>query len=195
VINRLKRHKKTLFLCLLLFCIFLAINSIFIWKMMYPIDYTSQVRQAAEKYELDPYLILAVIRVESNFDPSQKSSVGAAGLMQVMPDTAEWILEQNHEPKEKLDRLHSPEINIDMGAWFLYALNKEYKGNWVTTLAAYNAGPGNVKRWIKDGWDPSLETIEEIPFGETRHYVQRVLYYWEKYKWIYEGEFTSSTGK
>jgi soluble lytic murein transglycosylase len=187
--RRMLRYKKVLFLFFLLFLVFLTFNNEFLWKIMYPIKYEDEVKASAEKYDLDPYLILAVIRVESNFDPSQMSNRGAVGLMQIMPDTAKWIVEHKNESKTKLDQLNSPIINIDLGSWFLYALNKEFKGNWISTLAAYNAGPGNVNKWINDGWDPSFDTIQEIPFGETRHYVQRVLYYLKKYKSIYKDEY------
>jgi soluble lytic murein transglycosylase len=192
---KLLRYKKVTVLFFLLFLVFLAISNDMLWKFMYPIKYQDEVKVSSEKYGIDPHLILAVIRVESSFDPYQESNRGAVGLMQIMPDTAKWIVEHKKESLTKLDQLHSPIINIDLGTWFLYALNKEFKGNWISTLAAYNAGPGNVNKWIKDGWEPSMDTIQDIPFGETRHYVQRVFYYLKKYKWIYEDEFVKLNKK
>jgi soluble lytic murein transglycosylase len=185
------RRRKFILLLSLLFLVVLSLNTEFLWKMMYPIKYEEEVKEYSNKYEVDPYMLLAVIRVESNFDPSQQSRRGAIGLMQIMPDTAKWIVDHKNDSKEILDQLHIPNINMDMGAWFLKALHKEFKGNWVATLAAYNGGPGNVNKWMKEGWEPGPDTINQIPFGETRHYVQRVLYYAKKYKWIYESDFAS----
>lgn len=183
------RYRKAVFLLALLLIVVLALNYSTLWKIVYPIRYENLVRENAEKYQINPFIVLAVIRVESNFDPSQRSNRGAVGLMQVMPKTAEWIVKYKRQSEDLLTQIDVPHVNIDMGTWFLMALYKEFNENWIATLAAYNAGPGNVNKWIKDGWTPSVDTIDEIPFGETRHYVQRVLYYVNKYEWVYADDF------
>lgn len=184
------RSKKAFILVGLLLAILLMINTNLLWTWMYPIAYEKQVAKAADQYQVDPYIILAVIRVESNFNPTRSSPKGAVGLMQIMPDTARWIKEHRYGPKAPdLNKLSEPEDNIELGTWYLAALHKEFGQNWVSTLAAYNAGPGNVNGWINGGWIPKAESINEIPYGETRHYVQRVLYYAEKYRWIYPDIF------
>jgi soluble lytic murein transglycosylase len=183
------RYKKTVLLLLLLLLVVLAFNHPMLWKFVYPIEYENEVGESSARYHINPYVVLAVIRVESNFFPNQRSSRGAVGLMQIMPNTAEWIVQYKREPKEILSQIDEPHVNIDMGTWFLMALHKEFGDNWVATLAAYNAGPGNVHKWIQNGWEPSMETIDGIPFGETRHYVQRVLYYVKKYEWVYAEDF------
>lgn len=184
------KRKKTFILITLLLAIVLMINTNLLWTWMYPIAFEQEVAEAAEQYQIDPYIILAVIRAESNFNPNRSSSKGAVGLMQIMPDTAKWIKEHRYGPDApNLNRLRYPKDNIHLGTWYLAALYKEFHQNWISTLAAYNAGPGNVNKWIKEGWDPKVESIGSIPYGETRHYVQRVLYYAKKYRWIYPDIF------
>jgi soluble lytic murein transglycosylase len=107
--------------------------------------------------------------------------------MQLMPDTANWIMEQAKIPGTSLEELkHEPGRNIQLGTWYLRNLSEQFDGNETAMIAAYNAGPGKVSGWIRDGvWDGSFETVKDIPFGETRHYVQRVIYYYNQYVKIY----------
>lgn len=180
---------KAVMLLLVFMLAFLLLNDRLVWKWMYPIQYTEEIQISSQNYQLNPYLILAIIRVESNFDHSRVSKVGAVGLMQVMPGTADWIVEQAGYSATALDALERPDVNIEIGSWYIQSLSRQFKGNWIAVLAAYNAGPGNVRKWMHDGWNPSPATIDQIPFGETRHYVQRVLYFQTKYEWIYERIF------
>ncbi|ASS77128.1 lytic transglycosylase [Tumebacillus algifaecis] len=156
------------------------------WRLLYPIHHAETIRQAAEKNNLDPLLIASIIRVESKFRAENVSKVGAVGLMQLMPETADWIAKESDIPYRGTVDLSDPETNIHMGSWYITSLIKQFKGNRAAAIAAYNAGPGRVSRWINEGvWDGTFETSEKIPVGETRHYIQRVFFSYEKYQQLY----------
>ncbi|GBF11794.1 lytic transglycosylase domain-containing protein [Tepidibacillus sp. HK-1] len=182
--------KKTALIFFLLFLVFLSLNSKWLWQLMYPIKYNDIIYKYSRQFDIDPYLILSIIQVETRFDEKKISKKGAVGLMQIMPETAKWIIEKGNFPPQSLEYLSRPEVNIALGSWYLANINQQFQGNEIYTMAAYNAGPGNVKKWIEDGiWDGNAETIDQIPFGETRHYIQRVLHFYERYQWIYSFEF------
>jgi soluble lytic murein transglycosylase len=178
-------NRKAVFLCLLLALIILF-NSSFFWKAMYPVQYMEEVTEAAERFNVDPFLIYAIIQIESDFKESRVSSKGATGLMQIMPNTAEWIVQQGNFPPDVLDAVNDPKVNIFLGAWYIAFLEKMFQHNHYAVIAAYNAGPGNVEKWMKeDIWDGTSHDVANIPFGETRHYIHRVLYFYGKFKEIY----------
>ena len=155
-------------------------------KIVYPLQYDYMVRQYAYEDHVDPALVAAVILVESKFNQSAASHRGASGLMQIMPDTGKWIAEEMGIKNFTPDQLNDVQTNIRMGTWYLAYLLKEYDGNTVLALAAYNAGRGHVDEWMeKYGWDKNFEKIEEIPFTETREYVKMVLLKRERYKALY----------
>lgn len=169
-----------------LFLLFLLMQSTYVQKLMYPIKYESEVTTSARAFAVDPVLIMAVIRVESNFNPEASSPKGAYGLMQLMPETAEWMVDEGHFDEQFLDRLQEPAVNIHMGSWYMGQLLKQFEGHSAAAIAAYNAGPGRVEEWIaEERWDGTLHNLESIPYGETRHYIQRVLYYYDKYKEVH----------
>ncbi|MGZ0052463.1 lytic transglycosylase domain-containing protein [Brevibacillus gelatini] len=179
--------KRAAFILLVLLSVFLLQGTPMVWKWMYPIKYQQEIVTAAIKYNVDPYLILAVIRSESGFHTDRVSKKGAVGLMQIMPDTAEWIVKQAKFRPQNEQYLYDPVMNIEIGTWYLNFLLNRYEGDLIKTIAAYNAGPGKVNDWLKnEQWSGQRETIEDIPFGETRQYVQRVLYYHDRYKRIYD---------
>jgi soluble lytic murein transglycosylase len=183
----MKRRRRGVLILVVLTCLFLFLNTSFVWKWMYPIKYRSEILAASEQFQVDPYLILAVIRSESGFVPDRVSSKGAIGLMQVMPDTAEWIVAQAGFQVHHKEYLYDPVMNIWIGTWYLNYLLTRYEGDTVKVIAAYNAGPGKVSSWLQDKqWDGTRETIEDIPFPETRKYVQRVLYYQDRYQNVYD---------
>lgn len=180
------RSKRAFLFLFVLLAVFFLINTPMVWKWMYPIKYEKEILEASSRYQVDPYLILAVIRSESGFQPERVSKKGAIGLMQVMPETAEWIVEQANLQPSGENYLYDPVMNIHIGTWYLSFLEKRYEGDPVKMIAAYNAGPGKVSNWLaKEQWNGKRETIEDIPFGETRLYVQRVLYYHDRYQNIY----------
>lgn len=156
-------------------------------KYVYPFPYQEFVYDYAAEQELDPFLVAAVIRTESKFNPQARSPKGALGLMQMMPETAKWVAEQMEFSSEfSLEQLRNPDVNIRMGTWYLSSLKKEFRSNEVLMLAAYNGGRGNVKQWmIRYEWSMSFKDAEKIPFLETREYVNRVLYSKKRYQELY----------
>jgi soluble lytic murein transglycosylase len=187
------RKKRVFALLLIGFIVILFMNSSFIGKKIYPIYYQKEIKESAEKHNIDPFLIAALIRVETNYKYQLESSKGAMGLMQIMPETANWIAEGAKVQAFKPADLFKPEVNIFLGAWYMNWLTKLYNGNVIYAIAAYNAGQGNVNHWKNNGiWDGRETDLGRIPFGETRHYVQRVLYYYHKYQNLYSKDWQTA---
>lgn len=131
------------------------------------------IARSARRYSLSPELLQAVILTESKYNTHAVSSTGAVGVMQLMPDTAEWIAGESGLPA---DDLRDPAENIPLGAWYLEFLIHKYDGNLVLALAAYNAGRGNVDEWMEQyGWPPDYAEVSGIPFPETREFVKAVI--------------------
>ncbi len=151
------------------------------WKMVYPLA----VRRR-EPGGANIYLVNALIRAESAFDPRAISPAGARGLMQIMPATGRRLARKHNIPLASANDLFHPGINARLGARHLGALIREFGGALVPAIASYNAGRGAVKRWWKAGRRKPTEIfIEEIPYRETRNYVKRVLGYYREYRRIY----------
>jgi soluble lytic murein transglycosylase len=183
-----KPVRKRIFLILVF--VLLAVmfyKSDWLGRWMYPIHYKDDIRISATNYGVDPHLVAAIIRVETNYSTGVQSHKGAVGIMQLMPDTAKWILQKGGFTEVSPEMLSErADISIEVGSWYLRSLHQQFGGNTVAVIAAYNAGPGTVNRWLSEGtWDGRLETVSKLPYGETRHYVQRVIYYYNKYKKLY----------
>ena len=148
------------------------------FSLRFPMPYKQQVMQHAEARELDPSIIYGVMRRESLFDPLARSSVGALGLMQLMPSTARRVAKSiGMKRPRKSDILHV-ENNIRLGTHYLRTVMNRFENNVALAAAAYNAGPGNVKRWLPKNTIMSADLwVETVPFKETRNYVQAVLAY------------------
>lgn len=158
------------------------------WKLFYPWPYRQEITEVAVSNRLDPYLLAALIRAESKFDPRARSDAGALGLMQVMPNTAHWAAGEMGLRDFHPALLYQPEINLLIGSWYLSNLFQEFDGNRVVGLAAYNAGRGNVKIWLTTGqWKGTPDDIRNVPFPETQVYLKAVLRDYEIYKHLYEG--------
>ncbi|MBP2002517.1 soluble lytic murein transglycosylase [Paenibacillus shirakamiensis] len=181
------RKKRVLLVLFLSFLVLIFVNTQWL-TLFYPIHYKDEIRHHAETNKVDPFLVAAIIRVETNYKASQESPKGALGLMQIMPDTAKWIIGKANLPDISLDTLkREPDRNIQLGTWYLKSLYSQFNNNEIAVIAAYNAGPGKVKGWLKSGtWDGRLDTVKNIPIGETRHYVQRVSHYYQQYVDIYK---------
>lgn len=145
-------------------------------KYMYPLPYKDQVWAAAQEYQVDPYLIYAVMRTESRYVVAATSPKGARGLMQIMPETGAWIAESIKMNDFHSAMLYEPSVNIRLATWYIASLRDEFDGNVILTLAAYNGGRGNVKQWKQQyGWPPNFNNTERIPYKETREYVLKVM--------------------
>jgi soluble lytic murein transglycosylase len=186
------KFRKKQWLCIIcLFGLFILLNSTFFWKLAYPIQYEDEVSEASQYFGVDPYLVLAVVMIESNFNHESSSKKGATGLMQLMPETAEWANKESGLNNDPSSYIEDPRANILLGTWYLSYLYHKYDGNTIKVIAAYNAGQGHVDRWLDEGkWDGSEYRTDQIPFGETRHYVSRVMYYYYQYQDIYKDDFS-----
>jgi len=161
---------------------------------IFPIHYRQEIAQAAEKYDQDPYLVAAIVKAESGFDAEAQSGVGAVGLMQLMPATAEWVASQSGVwPEGEGPVLTNPLDNLELGVWYLDYLGEIYGEGSLATLAAYNGGLGNVDEWIAEAG--GLESFEaaDIKFAETREYVERIEHYLDLYMRVHPDAFVPAT--
>lgn len=150
-----------------------------------PLSYAAIIRQQAAAKQLDPALVAAVIYAESKFDP-RPSSAGAEGLMQLMPQTAEYLARRSGGTAFRLSDLATPRVNIAYGTYYLRELIDHYDGNIPLALAAYNAGEANVDRWVAQAQARRRPlSLGQIPFAQTRLYVERVLEAQQEYRHVY----------
>jgi peptidoglycan lytic transglycosylase len=153
-----------------------------------PLRHDDIIRQQAADKHVDAALIAAVIYEESRFR-DQTSNAGARGLMQITPETADFIARRSGGVRFEQADLGTPQINIAYGAWYLRYLIDRYKGNDTLAIAAYNAGMGNVDRWVARAGGPSnFDSAKHIPFPETRAYVQNVIERRQQYRDHYGSE-------
>lgn len=157
-------------------------------ELTLPLRHDDVIRQQAADKDLDPALIAAVIYEESKFR-DQTSSAGAEGLMQILPNTAQFIARRSGGTAFELRDLGNPDINIRYGSWYLRYLLDQHDGDIALAVAAYNAGEGNVDRWVRAaGGADSFDPATDIPFPETREYVADVLERREEYRDHYADE-------
>jgi len=157
---------------------------IFIQRLYYPIYFADLIFAEAEAQQVDPALLLAIMRQESLFELSAESFVGARGLMQVMPTTGEYIAERGGFENFSTDQLWLPYMSIKMGAWYINQQLGIFDDNQFAALAAYNAGPGHVLEWIKTSDDLDI-FVESIPFLESRLYIRRIYVNLAAYRRLY----------
>lgn len=184
----MNRFWKFITLCLLLFISISLFSVKPVLRRFFPLGYHHVIAEEANQYDFDPFFLAALIQVESGFRPRVVSPKGATGLMQLMPGTAFWVADQlDMEITE--DDLLNPTVNIRLGSYYINHLRAKFP-TLVAALAAYNGGQGNVAQWLATNrWDGRLETIEDIPFYETRNYIRRVLSTWEFLQSIYDNRF------
>ena len=174
------------------FFIFISISIFlfFVVKHYYseylPLEHTEIIHNESKKYDLPPELICGIIRQESRFNKTAVSRKGASGLMQIMEDTAYWCAQKMGIEDFNYERdIFNPEINIKMGTWYLNHLINEM-GDVNLAIISYNAGIGNVSRWLNEGTITPESDFSEIPFAETEKYIGRVLFFEKVYKVILE---------
>ena len=144
-------------------------------KQMHPTDFEEYVDKYSAEYNVPKYIIFAVIDVESDFKPYYTSEAGARGLMQMIPDTFEWLTSAEHLGEDlSPDELYEPEVNIKYGTYYLSYLFEKFH-DWDAVFAAYNAGEGNVAKWLKDDeYTDKNGKLTHIPFKETRAHVKKI---------------------
>ena len=177
--------KKILCLLIVLFVIAAGFKYI-VKEKLFPYKYNEYVNQYAKEYDLDPFFILAVIKTESNFDDNAHSHKNAIGLMQITVETGEWAAKQMGYTSFNKQDLYDEKYNIRMGCWYLRYLSDMFNGNRDLIVAAYNAGPTNVQNWLNDKrYSKDGKTLDYIPFGETKKYVDKVNTYYSVYEYLY----------
>lgn len=154
----------------------------------YPQKYSESVARYAEEYDVPEAVIYAVIKTESGFVPDAVSPKGAVGLMQITPDTFDWLCTKTGEEPNAL-LLYEPDTNIRYGTYFLSLLHNEYKA-WDTVFAAYNAGRGRVNSWLKSEEYNNNGRLKNIPYEETADYVKKVEKAETLYTRLYYGKTT-----
>ena len=147
-------------------------------RAQHPLYYADTITAYADAQELDPALVAAVILCESSYDPTAESRLGARGLMQLMPDTAEWVAHKLGEDGAdySFDNLYDPQTNIRFGTWYLGYLSRRFNGDATKIVCAYHAGQGNVDSWLKNPqYSSDGVTLDVIPTQDTATYASRVL--------------------
>lgn len=182
--------KKLLIIILIMLILVIIYNLLNIeekiLKILYPIKYEEYVYEYSKNLNIDPMLTYAIIKTESNFEEKAESKSGAIGLMQLMENTAEEQAEKMNIGYSK-EILYEPEINLKLGLNYFNTLLDYYNQNYILAFAAYNAGLGNVQKWIQEGIiKEDGSNIEKIPFKETNMYVRKVLKTYERYKKLYQ---------
>ncbi|MEG2290868.1 MAG: lytic transglycosylase domain-containing protein [Clostridium sp.] len=154
-------------------------------KYFFPYKYSEYINSFSEEYNIDPLLVLSVIKTESNFDENAISNRDAKGLMQIMDKTGEWAAEEIGINYFLPNMLFNPEINIRIGCWYLANLETEFI-DLDLVIAAYNGGSGNVNKWLGDTtYSKDGKKLDYIPFKETKKYVDKVNTNYNIYKYLY----------
>ena len=166
-------------------CIFLSFSFVFlcafgvscVYGYFFPLKYEEEIASASQDFDVDPVLVASIISSESGFNSKSVSKKGAIGLMQLMPSTAEYLAEKLNYGEYDL---YNVKDNITLGTYYLSILSDSFNDN-VLVLCSYNAGPGNVARWLQE-YSSDGENLEKIPFKETENYVkkcQRAMKYYD----------------
>lgn len=187
--NDKKRNKPIkigIFIIVLVAAFFLTI-----WALktfVYPLTHFSIVKEAASENSLDPYLILAIIKTESGFNENAKSNKDAKGLMQMLDSTANEVNDNINIVDSVDDNIYDADVNIKLGCKYFSNLVKRYDGNYYLAICAYNAGMGNVDKWLENGYiDKNLDEYKNVnlPFEETSKYLEKVISSYKIYVKLY----------
>lgn len=187
--NDKKRNKPIkigIFIIVLVAAFFLTI-----WVLktfVYPLTHFSIVKEAASENSLDPYLILAIIKTESGFNENAKSNKDAKGLMQMLDSTANEVNDNINIVDSVDDNIYDADVNIKLGCKYFSNLVKRYDGNYYLAICAYNAGMGNVDKWLENGYiEKNLDEYKNVnlPFEETSKYLEKVISSYKIYVKLY----------
>ena len=186
----MKRLAKILIILIIFLLLYFVLFKVveldkIIMKKIYPLKYSEYVEKYSKEYDIDPYMVYAIIKAESNFNENAKSASNAVGLMQIMEATAiETANKMDLDVTE--EDLFDPELNINIGLKYFSKLLNKYNDNYYLAIIAYNAGIGNVDKWIADGTiKEDASDIENVPFKETNNYVRKILRDYDIYKDLY----------
>ena len=179
------RFIKRLFTTAVSLALLVSFGYFVVLPRVLPLNHQAEVEKYAREYQLEKSLVNAVIFCESHFEPEAVSTAGAIGLMQVTAETGWWAAEQMGLNPNTVD-LTDPDTNIRIGCWYLNWLLEKFDGVTETALAGYNAGHGNVQKWLADE-EMSADgiTLDEIPYGETKSYVVKVQLAEKVYRYVY----------
>jgi soluble lytic murein transglycosylase len=156
------------------------------WKYAFPLPFRSDLERYAKQNGLDPFLVAALIRQESEFNPKAVSRADARGLTQILPGTGRELSRRLHLKTYATPSLFVPAVNLELGTYYLKSIVDNLGGRWEAALAAYNAGPARAKAWSSWGeFREPAEFIETVPFAETRNYIQTVLRNADTYRRLY----------
>ena len=193
--RRRKKSRAPLVISVCILVMLLVLVTLFwikVWqprkhKFIYPLQYQEELLAASEEFGIDPCMLAALVYVESSYQADAVSNVGAIGLMQIMPETGEWLsgkIELEEEYSTEL--LYDPATNLRLGCWYVRFLYDRYDGQWQEALTAYIAGQGQVDKWLKD---PELskdgKTLDVIPGQDVKEYAAKVMRIHESYKEAY----------
>jgi len=154
-----------------------------LWESLYPLYYEDAIRERALEYEIDPLLVLAMIREESRFNSWNESVAGARGLMQIIFSTGEWIAQKLNMEDFDDDMLFDPKVNIDLGCWYINYLKERFLNDSILIISGYNAGPGTTSKWLKQYDRTDLDNfVENVPYSETREHIKKVMKSYRMYK-------------
>lgn len=182
--KRFGLYKTYVFVVLMMVLFIFFLNYDRFERCFYPIKYSSYVEKYSSKYGVDKYLVYSIIKTESKFRKDAVSIRGASGLMQISSNTEKWAVKTL---KMKDVNIFNPDVNIEIGTWYLKRLEKEFKGDLRLMITAYNGGSGNVKKWLKSKeYSRDGKCLDKIPFLETSEYTEKVLKNYKKYKKLYE---------
>jgi soluble lytic murein transglycosylase len=185
----MKLIKKVFFKIIILVAMIIAVaagSRYVIKENFFPYKYREYVDTYSAQYNLDPLFVLAVIKTESKFDEDAKSHKNAVGLMQITVATGEWAAKEMGYSTFSKENLYDEEYNIRMGCWYLRRLSDAFDGDLDLAVAAYNAGPTNVQSWLQnEKYSSNGKSIDYIPFGETKKYVDKVNAYYHIYEYFY----------
>lgn len=186
--KKLKRIIK-----IIIFLIVILILGFVYLNMKYPVGYNSTIKKYAKQYDLDPYLIASIINVESSYDKQAISPKAARGLMQISSQTGKWASEELNIEDYSEELLFQPETNIMIGSWYLDRLKSEFDSDLDHVLIAYNAGSGNLNKWLQnEEYCQDGKNISNIPFEETEKYLVKVKHNYKIYSTIYKTYFNDT---